>query len=139
MSGAVFLSRVIDSLAWPVVVLVIVLLFRVPLATLIGRIKELKVPGISLETHDVVRLPTGNIIKSEPVPTARTEETRLSDEEIEASRKIAQARLDEDTKKVGISARPVISTPERQIRYFLDNEHNGSCWDYHEDLVGERR
>ncbi len=117
MDVPTFVSRMIDSLAWPVVVLFMVSIFRRPLTALIGRIKSLNWRDLNIDFNDTVQLlsPTGEparVLKVEPPAAQKVEiSARLSAQEIEGSRKTAQARLDEDTKKAGYQRGKLFQLP----------------------------
>ena len=100
----------LGSLSWPIAVLLIFLIFKSPISWLLKNLKSVRWKDWIFEIGDKVPAysPTENkfheVVLQPPIPTAKVpvaEISRLSDEEIEQSRKRAQQRLDEDTKRVG--------------------------------------
>lgn len=107
------------NVAWPIVVLILgetfIFVFRKPIANLIGRTRSAEGEGgkwkvnFDPEVDSIVSKPLHQIIKPASIsseekvyePTIKSDESRLSKEEIENSKRKAQKRLDEDTKKVG--------------------------------------
>lgn len=119
MNNFEFWGTIISSFAWPVSLIVLVLIFKKELSVLIGSIKSIRSGPVEFQVGpgDVLDLsaavpqtaPTHQYIQVKSIPSAEAFGTptvmvgapKLSEEEIERSRQVAQRRLDEDTKRVG--------------------------------------
>jgi len=99
----------LGSLSWPIVVIIVVCIFREPLAKLIANLKSLKWKDFILEFGDRVPVfsPTDkkfHYVELQEPPTtkaAKIKVSRLSEDEIKQSEQRARERLEEDTKRVG--------------------------------------
>jgi len=126
MYNATFWSHVIGSLAWPVVVFVIIFIFRNQIKILLLHIKSASFLGFNFEFNDTVDVYSpvdktmhtikleepSSPIKPEEAPSGKKVEIqKLDANEIEASRKRAQERLDEDTKRVGYKRGELFQLP----------------------------
>jgi hypothetical protein len=101
MYDAEFWGEIIKSLIWPLTLIFLLLFFSNQVRELIRRIHTWKSPWGEFQFFqfgDVINPPA--VITPPPGETLETK--KLSPEEMEASRKRAQARLDEDTKKNGV-------------------------------------
>ena len=92
----------VGSISWPIIVLIIICIFKKPISERIANLKTLKGKGWMFEffEHD----DKFKVKLQPPTPALKAqaaEISRLSDEEIEQSRQRAQKRLREDTKRVG--------------------------------------
>ena len=101
----------LSSLSWPIFILVIILIFKDPIAKRLANLKSAEFAGIKLEFGDTIPVYSTKDkasyeveLKPPSPPEAKVVEmktARLSDEEIEQSRQRALKRLEDDTKKVG--------------------------------------
>lgn len=123
----------LGTLSWPIIVLVIVCIFRLPISKLLANLKSAKWKDLILEFDDKVPVysPEDNrfysvILKSPLAPSSRGRGIEanifglLSDEEIEQSKQKARKRLEEDTKRVGY---------ERGKLFQLDNGKWAIAWE----------
>jgi hypothetical protein len=98
----------ISSLAWPITVLLIILIFRSSLLKLIANVKTVKYKGLEVEVGDTLQVVTpmgGNESPLQQKPPVEDKDQpkiqKLSDAEIEQSRQRALKRLQEDTERNG--------------------------------------
>jgi hypothetical protein len=97
------------TLSWPLIVLIIVCILRKPIAWLLVHLKSIKWGDKSLEFDDMLKVLSAEdnkfhyaILKPVPAEAEKVAPTSmLSKEEIEQSKQRAEARIKEDTEKVG--------------------------------------
>lgn len=53
MDNLTFIEKIVNSLAWPLTIVAVVLVFRGPLRDLIGRVRRLKVKGVDVTLAEV--------------------------------------------------------------------------------------
>jgi hypothetical protein len=121
MYESTFWADIISSLVWPITLFVILFLFRNQTKELIGRIIQIQYKELNFVFGDKVSVfsPIDNALHPiiEPTikelpPSQKAEIPKLTPEEIEASKKRAQARLDEDTKKNGTQRGELFQLPD---------------------------
>ena len=102
------ITAILNNLPWPIVVLIIVLIFKRQIKWLIVHIKSWKAFGneLTIDKDDKVSVhPPGDKVGVElELPSPPSEKAlgaRLSNEEIEQSRQRALKRIEEDIKKAG--------------------------------------
>jgi hypothetical protein len=99
----------VASIFWPLVVLIIVLIFRMQISDFIARLKTVKWKDLVVDLWDTVpvisskdnKIITAQLQPIEPPQEKQGIAPRLSDEEIEQSRQKALKRLQDDTAIVG--------------------------------------
>ena len=83
MDWITFLSKLIDSVVWPVSIIILALIFRSPLSELIQVLKKFKYKGFELEFDSEVKKLHSDIAKTIPDKGIIDEETKAEKSKLE--------------------------------------------------------